>query len=158
MAKDGSEETKEEPTAMRIQMQHVRAVPGRLWAVVGLCALASLIHFAHNAETLAYYPNMPPWITREVVYGAWLGVASVGVLGVLAVSVGFRVAGLVLLGLFGALGIDGLAHYGRASFAEHTPAANLTIAFEAITGLVTMILCWREAVRTGLTRRPHPDA
>lgn len=36
---------------------------------------ASLLHFAHNAEFVAFYPGMPPWLTRETVYLAWLAIA-----------------------------------------------------------------------------------
>jgi len=37
------------------------------WAVM-LYAAASLVHFAHNAEYLADYPNLPSWLTRYQIY------------------------------------------------------------------------------------------
>ena len=40
-------------------------LPRGVWLLAAAYTLASLWHFAHNAEYLAYYPNMPPWITRE---------------------------------------------------------------------------------------------
>jgi hypothetical protein len=32
---------------------------------------ASLLHFAHNAQYLAQYPNLPPSWSRAEVYLAW---------------------------------------------------------------------------------------
>lgn len=49
-----------------------------------LYTLASLVHFSHNAEYIAFYPGLPAWMTRESVYLAWLAVASVGASAVLA--------------------------------------------------------------------------
>jgi hypothetical protein len=43
-----------------------------------LYTLASLTHFAHNAEYIAFYPGLPVWMTRESVYLAWLAVAGGG--------------------------------------------------------------------------------
>ena len=34
-------------------------------------AVASFAHHVHNAELLAAYPNLPPGLTRPVVYAAW---------------------------------------------------------------------------------------
>ena len=77
------------------------------------CA-ASLLHFTHNAEYLADYPNLPAWLTRSQVYMAWLGVTAIGALGYLVRRAGYELAGLALIGLYAALGFDGLLHYGRA--------------------------------------------
>jgi len=38
-----------------------------------LYTLASLTHFAHNAEYIAFYPGLPVWMTRESVYPALVG-------------------------------------------------------------------------------------
>ena len=100
-----------------------------LW-LMGLYCAASLLHFAHNAEYLAAYPNLPVWLTRSQVYVAWLGVTAIGALGYWVHRVGNELAGLGLIGLYAALGFDGLLHYGRAPVAAHTPAMNLTIWFE----------------------------
>ena len=101
--------------------------------------VASLVHFAHNAEFIAFYPNMPTWLTRENVYLAWLAVTSVGVAGVVAARFGLGALGALLLGAYGALGLDGLQHYTLALCSEHTLAANVTIWFEAATGLVLAV-------------------
>lgn len=44
-----------------------RKLPIHVWLLLAVYCCASLIHFAHNAEYIAFYPNMPLWITRENV-------------------------------------------------------------------------------------------
>jgi hypothetical protein len=110
-----------------------------LWWLAALYCLASLLHFAHNAENLAAYPNLPAWLTREGVYAAWLGVTAVGAAGAVLARLGKRRAAAIVLALYGALGLYGLAHYGRAPAAHHTLAMNATIVFEAVTGAVLAI-------------------
>jgi hypothetical protein len=100
---------------------------------------ANLTHFAHNAEYIAYYPGIPAWLTREKVYLAWAAGASVGLLGLLVYRARWKVAGLVLVAAYGALGIDGLAHYTLALCSEHTLATNLTIWFEVLAGLSLLL-------------------
>lgn len=101
---------------------------------------ANLIHFAHNAEYIAFYPGIPSWLTREKVYLAWVAGASVGLLGLLVSRTKFRALGLALIGAYGALGIDGLAHYTLALCSEHTLATNLTIWFEVSAGLGLLLV------------------
>jgi hypothetical protein len=74
-----------------------------LWLVVVYC-LASLVHFTHNAEYIALYPNMPAWLGRVDVYVAWLGVSAVGIAGGLMWALGWQVAAVAVLGVYGALG------------------------------------------------------
>jgi len=102
---------------------------------------ASLLHFTHNAEYIAFYPNMPAGITRETVYLAWLAIASVGVAGIIASRFGWSALGALLIGAYGALGLDGLQHYTLALCSEHTLAANVTIWFEALAGVALMVAC-----------------
>lgn len=55
-----------------------RALP---WLLVTYCA-ASFLQFAHNAEYLADYPNLPVWLSRsQVFYLAWLAILATGILG-----------------------------------------------------------------------------
>lgn len=115
--------------------------------------LASASHFAHNAEYIAYYPNMPDWLTRETVYLAWLGVTSVGVAGLAAALIGSKVLGAILLSAYGALGLDSLAHYTIALCSEHSLAANFTIWFDAVAGVALLLAAALLAGRT-LARRP----
>ncbi len=113
-------------------------------AVRGLAlayALASLLHFAHNAEFIAFYPGMPAWLTREAVYMAWLAVSAVGLAGWLAGRLRWRAAGIALVGLYGALGLDGLGHYTLALCSQHTLATNLSIWAEALLGLALLLAC-----------------
>jgi hypothetical protein len=113
--------------------------PGRAWmgALLLLYVAASLVHFAHNAEYLAAYPNLPTWLSRSDVYLVWLGLAAVGVGGYALYRSGWRLVGLLLLGVYAAFGFDGLLHYTRAPFAAHTAAMNFTIWFEvAAAGLL----------------------
>jgi hypothetical protein len=122
------------------------------WLVVVYC-LASVAHFTHNAEYIALYPNMPAWLGREDVYVAWLAVSAVGVAGALMWTLGWRVAALLALATYGALGLAGLAHYSLALCSEHSLVMNLTIWFEAITGLTLAVAAVRHIVRSRVARR-----
>ena len=113
-------------------------LPKHLWLLLALYAIASLMHFVHNAEFIAFYPNMPQWITRHTVYEAWLVITSVGVLALLSYALGWRGVGLVLLMLYGATGFDGLGHYALALCSQHTWSQNFTIWFEVVTGAMLL--------------------
>ncbi|HEY3516314.1 MAG TPA: hypothetical protein VGL98_04645 [Gammaproteobacteria bacterium] len=65
---------------------------GRTWigGSLLLYLAASLLHFAHNAEYLADYPNLPAWLGRADVYLVWLGLAAVGVGGYALYRGGWR--------------------------------------------------------------------
>ncbi len=112
-----------------------RALPPSVWLLFGLYTLASLVHFAHNAEYLAFYPGLPAWMTRESVYLAWLPIALVGLTAVVALRLGWRMAGGMLLAAYGVLGTAGLLHYTLALCSEHTLATNLTIGAEVVLGV-----------------------
>ena len=109
---------------------------------------ASFLHFTHNAEFLAEYPNLPDVITRFGIYMAWLGLAAIGVVGFGLYRAGRRLAGLVLLGLYAGLGFDGLLHYARAPVGAHSATMNFTIWFEVVSAVALLSL-----VATGLVRR-----
>lgn len=100
-----------------------------------LYTVASLAHFSHNAEYIAFYPGLPVWMTRESVYLAWLVVVSVGLLAVAATWRGWRRLGAALLIVYGMLGTDGLLHYTLALCSEHTFATNATIWAEVTLGI-----------------------
>lgn len=105
-------------------------IPAYLLAALALYCAASLVHFVHNAEYLSDYPNLPAWLSRTKVYLAWLAISSVGAAGLLLMSSGFRLAGLVLIGGYAVLGFAGLDHYSLAPASAHTLAMNATILFE----------------------------
>ena len=108
-------------------------------ALLLLYLAASLLHFTHNAEYLADYPNLPVWLDRADVYLAWLGLAAVGAAGWVLQRIGWRIAGLLLIGVYAAFGFDGLLHYTRAPIGAHTAAMNFTIWFEAVAA--GLLLC-----------------
>lgn len=114
-------------------------LPKPVWAMLAVYFVASLTHFTHNAEFIAYYPNMPGWLSREDVYLAWLAVTSLGVAGLFVLKRGWHALGALLLAAYGALGIDGLAHYSLALCSEHTLATNFTIWFEVVTGAMLAV-------------------
>jgi hypothetical protein len=103
--------------------------------IFALYTLASLTHFAHNAEYIAFYPGVPVWMTRESVYLAWLAVAAVGGLSLIALRFRWPRLGAVLMVAYGLLGVDGLLHYTLALCSEHTLATNLTIWAEVLLGV-----------------------
>lgn len=119
-------------------------LPGHLRVLLALYFVASLAHFVHNAEFIAFYPNMPAWITPDRVYLAWLGVSAVGAAGIVVCRFGWGALGALLVGGYGALGLDGLGHYTLALCSEHTWGANLTIWFEVITGAALAIAAARQ--------------
>ena len=100
---------------------------------------ASLLHFAHNAEYLADYPNLPAWLGRFDVYLVWIVQAAVGVGGYALWRRGRRLAGLLLIGAYAAAGFDALLHYTRAPFSAHTPLMNFTIGLECFAAAVLLI-------------------
>jgi hypothetical protein len=111
-------------------------LPKHIWALLAAYFVASLMHFVHNAEFIAVYPSMPAWLTRETVYLAWLAVSSLGAAGLIVLRFGLRALGALLIGAYGAFGLDGLGHYALALCSEHTLATNVTIWFEVIAGLM----------------------
>ena len=122
----------------RIAMHH-RSLPKHMQLLLLIFFVANLTHFVHNAEYIAYYPGIPSWLTREKVYLAWVAGASIGLSGLLLYRTKLKVLGLALIAAYGALGIDGLAHYTLAVCSEHTLAANLTIWFEVLAGLSLLL-------------------
>ena len=98
----------------------------------------SLFHYAHNAEFLGDYPHMPAWLSPALVYGAWLGVTAVGLVGYFLVRYGYQLAGLAVLGVYGELGLDGLGHYTLAPLSAHTLAMNMSIWLEAAAGVLLL--------------------
>jgi hypothetical protein len=108
------------------------------WLFV-LYAAASLLHFTHNAEYLAQYPNLPASWTRAEVYLAWCSVTAVGLLGLVLYRTGFGRIGLTVLALYGGLGFAGLLHYSRAPMAHHSAAMNVTIWAEIAAAALFLI-------------------
>lgn len=100
---------------------------------------ASLVHFAHNAELIADYPNLPTSWTRADIYLAWIALTSIGLTGWLLVSRGYRRMGLFVLGAYAALGIESLGHYVLAPLSTHSLAMNLTILVDVTATALVLI-------------------
>ena len=116
-----------------------RSLPRHIWVLLAVYFVASLAHFSHNAEYIAFYPNMPVWLTRDKVYLAWLTITSVGVAGLVALRLTLHALSCAPIAVYGAFGLDGLGHYALALCSEHTLATNITIWSEASTGLCLLL-------------------
>ena len=110
-------------------------------------AATSLIHFAHNAEFLGQYPNMPAWLSRAGVYGAWLSLTAVGVVGCFLFRRGYQRAGLLVIAVYAALGFDSLSHYLVAPFAAHTAMMHFTIWLDVSAAALLLIATGRLAAK-----------
>jgi hypothetical protein len=102
-------------------------------------AAASLVHFMHNAEFLADYPNLPATWTRAGVYLAWVAMTAVGIAGWLLVTRGWCITGLLVLAGYALAGLDSLGHYVVAPLSAHTLAMNATILFEVSTAALVLV-------------------
>jgi hypothetical protein len=127
-----------------------------LLALLAVYAAASLVHFVHNAEYLADYPNLPDWFTRSGVYLTWAAQASFGLLGLVLYRCGRPIAGLLLIGLYAAFGFDGLLHYTRAPLGAHSSTMNFTIWLEVVAAATLLIAVARALMRR--TSRHRLDA
>lgn len=101
--------------------------------------LTSLGHFAHNAEFLCEYPNLPTWLTRAKVYAVWLAITSVGLTGLILMKNKLVATGLLLVAVYAALGFDGLGHYAVAPMAHNTLGANVTILSEVAAAALLLL-------------------
>jgi hypothetical protein len=130
--------------------------PGQMMLLVLLLiyAAASLVHFIHNAEFLADYPNLPASWTRAGVYFVWIGMTVVGVGGWLLVSRGYRLTGLLLLAVYAVAGLDSLGHYVVAPLSDHTMMMNVTILLEVTAAALVLIEIVRQIVRRMLRKEP----
>jgi|HubBroStandDraft_3_1064219.scaffolds.fasta_scaffold65143_1 Kef-type K+ transport system membrane component KefB len=108
-----------------------------------LYAAASLLHFVHNAEFLASYPNLPAAWTRAEVYGAWLVMTAVGLTGWVLLVRGLSRTGLGFLLVYAALGLDSLGHYMVAPLSAHSLAMNASILSEVAAAAILLIYLGR---------------
>ena len=117
--------------------------PTALLALLATFAVASLVHFIHNAEFVAEYPNMPGWLTRGGVYASWIGMTLVGAVGLVLYRRGGVLPGLAVIMVYALLGLDSLGHYVLAPMSAHTVAMNATILLEVTAAGLVLV----EAVR-----------
>jgi hypothetical protein len=111
--------------------------------VVGV--VASLVHFADNAFEIGSYPE-PTWITPGIALFAWIPD------GIIAIAAGLRKNGdrifVFISTIFGMLMLTGLAHYLYGSPFQMAFFSNLTIIFEAATGLAILAVLWWALARS----------
>ena len=130
-------------------MNAARALPATLL----LYAAASLLHFAHNAQFLADYPNLPPSWTRVEVYLTWCVLAAIGVLGYVLYRRGSIRPGLALIAIYAVSGFAGLLHHTRAPLGHHTAAMNVTIWGEALAAVLLLVnVVWVATYRSRVRR------
>jgi len=108
---------------------------------------ASLVHFVHNAEFIADYPNLPSTWSRADVYLAWLGMTAIGLVGWLLTRRGWRKTGFALLAVYAAIGLESLGHYVLAPLSAHTLAMNATILLEVTAAALVLVEVARQAAR-----------
>jgi len=108
------------------------------WILI-LYAAATLLHFAHNAEYLTQYPNLPASWSRADVYAAWFCLTALGVAGYVLYLRDHRGFGLTFLALYAGLGFGGLLHYVRAPMAHHSAMMNVTIWTEAAAAALLLM-------------------
>jgi hypothetical protein len=84
------------------------------WVLI-LYVAATLLHFAHNAEYLARYPNLPVSWSRADVYVAWCCITTLGVVGYALFLRDHRGFGPTFLALYAALGFGGLLSDSRSN-------------------------------------------
>jgi hypothetical protein len=97
------------------------------------------MHFVHNAEHLAQYPNLPGSWSRVDVYLAWCAVTTLGIFGYALYIRRNGSAGLSFLALYAILGFAGLLHYTRAPFAHHSSMMNITICTEVAAAAALLV-------------------
>ena len=133
-----------------------RPVQKTLLILLLIYGVASFIHFVHNAEFLADYPNLPNSWTRAGVYFAWIGITVVGVIGWLLVVRNYCLSGLLLLAIYAVFGFDSLGHYIVAPLSSHTPTMNSTILFEVTAATLVLIEIAKQLVQR-ISRRGSPE-
>jgi hypothetical protein len=141
-----------EPLARR---EADRRASRALGGLLVLYAATSLLHFAHNAEYLADYPNLPAWLSRADVYFAWCAAALLGVTGYVLYCRAHRRLGLLLLLVYALIGFDGLLHYRLAPLSMHTGMMNFTIWAEVLAAALLLAAVISTALRRREFARLH---
>jgi hypothetical protein len=133
--------------------------PRVLLVLFAAYAVASLIHFAHNATFLADYPHLPRTWTPAGVMLAWIAVSAIGAFAVHLLLRGHTKTGLCVAMIYAACGLDSLGYYVLAPLALHTHAMNATILIEVACAALLFAAALLELARRvfGNSRiaRPH---
>jgi hypothetical protein len=123
-----------------------RTVSAVLQLLLAVYAIASLLHFIHNAESLPDYPGLPPTWTRLGVYAVWVGITAVGLYGWWLLRLGWRFTGLGVVLAYALFGLDSLGHYVVAPMSSHTVAMNATILAEVVAAAAVFIEAARQLI------------
>jgi hypothetical protein len=123
-----------------------------LVVVLLVFAAASLVHFIHNAEFLADYPNLPRSWVRGDIYLAWAGITAVGLFGWLLMTRVNRFLGLAVLAVYAMCGLDSLGHYVLAPISQHTLAMNGTILLEVTAAGLVLVEIARQCAHEFFAR------
>ena len=99
---------------------------------------ASLFHFLHNMIYFDAYPNEPEWLSPGRIDIVWLVITPLGLLGYLLYCRRRHFASLLLLYLYGLMGLGGLGHYLLAPISAHTLMMNLSILLESAAALLLL--------------------
>jgi len=118
-----------------------------LLVLLVIYAVASLIHFVHNAEFISDYPNLPASWSRADVYLAWAALTAVGIVGWFLVKRGHLMSGLAVLAIYAAGGLDSLGHYLLAPLSAHNFAMNSTILLEVTCAGLVLVEVMRQMLR-----------
>jgi hypothetical protein len=132
-------------------------IPNHLLALLMIYCLASFIHFAHNAEFVSDYPNLPIWLTRSKVYLALLAVTAVGAVGIVLFKLRLRLLGLLLIACYAALGFAGLDHYWVAPVSAHSFVMNSTIWLEVAAAATLLVAAVRLLFYSAQSSLPIDD-
>lgn len=124
-----------------------------LFLLLSIYAVASLVHFVHNAEFLGDYPGLPDSWTSGGVYLAWVAMTAVGALGALLVYRAREAIGLMLLAVHAALGMDSLGHYVVAPVSAHSSMMNATILLEVGAAALVLLEITRRLFGLATRRR-----
>ena len=134
----------------------MRARTGKVLPVLLLTyGVATLVHFVHNAELIADYPNMPAKWTSTHVYVSWLGLTGVGIFGWYLLTRGQQLAGLLSVAAYAVLGLASLGHYALAPMSAHAASMNATILFDVTTATLLLIASLRLIALHVLPRNRH---
>ena len=126
-----------------------------LFLLLLVYAVASFIHFVHNAEFLSAYPGLPDSWSRAGVYFAWVAMTAVGAAGSLLLHRGHERSGLFLLAGYAVMGMDSLGHYVVAPLSAHSLSMNVTILLEVAAAGLVLIAVVRRMIETYLKKRPN---
>ncbi|MFO7306182.1 MAG: hypothetical protein C0P74_011755 [Gammaproteobacteria bacterium] len=126
-----------------------------LIAALIVYAGASLFQHVHNALFLSVHSALPSRLSVLNVYAAWAAMSVIGLAGYVLLRQKYLAPALIALVIYGACGLDGLAHYVVAEFSAHPVMMHAAILLETVSGIILICLAAATAVqarRLGMLR------